>query len=693
MKHIRKNWRRFAAVLLSAALMISTVSQTAFAAGADTGKAIQLVDGGTAANISGGQASSVYFGTYPQNSAGSGGYHTDPNESGDVHTHCVCGGNGDVNGHEHDTAVTWTTADSLPDSAGNYYLTQPVSGDWAVPEGEVNLCLNGQTINGKITIGSGASLTLTDCANTGKLQGSGSGSGVSINGGTFNLYGGTITGFVNGVEIGSHNDIKTGSSFTMYGGAITSNEAGSSAGGGVFLIGTTNSNVTAPSFTMHGGTISNNTAGASDGGGGGVYVGEQCSFTMDGGTITGNTATKGNGGGIYIHFNAGNVSISNATITGNKASATGNTSYGHGGGIYSERGVTVKNVKITGNNSTFAGGGIYGNGTIALTDATVTGNNQYDVYYGGKESSAPELTVSGSVKAGYYANNDWKLPILVSGALSEDSVIRVGVYEGIKPGYGKSLAIAEPAASGVTLSAENFKADAADSVTSLGEDGKVYLSLCEHEMDDTGYTCKKCHTQFDARIGESAYYQTLAKAFQNAWDGSTITLMRDVNLNGSCSASDTITLDLHGKTITSEDKFFNVNKKLTVKDSSEGGGTQALNVKFSVGSNGTLAVDDSYTGDISYVELRTGGALEAYTGTIQELLLGKGNGTGYSVKLWKDNAHCCTVKTITLAENADQALTVGNLLETNHAKCELYGERDGTWSIVDKSTKIVGLTG
>ena len=47
-----------------------------------------------------------------------------------VHTHCVCGGNGDVNGHEHDTAVTWTTADSLPDSAGNYYLTKSVSGDW-----------------------------------------------------------------------------------------------------------------------------------------------------------------------------------------------------------------------------------------------------------------------------------------------------------------------------------------------------------------------------------------------------------------------------------------------------------------------------------------------------------------------------------------------------------------------------------
>ena len=687
MKHIRKNWRRFADVLLSAALMISTVSQTAFAAGADTGKAIQLVDGGTAANISGGQASSVYFGTYPQNSAGSGGYHTDPNESGDVHTHCVCGGNGDVNGHEHDTAATWTTADSLPDSAGNYYLTQSVSGSWTVPTGEVNLCLNGQTISGSITVGSGAKLTLTDCTGTGKLQGSRSGSGVSINGGTFNLYGGTITGFVNGVEIGSHNDIKTGSSFTMYGGAITDNKAGSASGGGVFLIGTTNSNVTAPSFTMHGGTISNNTAGASDGGGGGVYVGEKCSFTMDGGTITGNTATDGNGGGIYIHM-LSRVTISGGEITNNTASGSG---IRYGGGIYSESGVTVRNMTITGNSAN-VGGGIYGKGTITLANATVTENNGYDIYSGASESTTPKLTVSGSVKAGYYANYAWKLPIFVSGALSEDSVIRVGVREGIKPNAGGSLLIAEPA-SGVTLSAENFKADAADSVTSLGEDGKVYLSLCAHEMDDTGYTCKKCHTQFDARIGESAYYQTLAKAFQNAWDGSTITLMRDVNLNGSCSASDIITLDLHGKAITSEDRPIQVNEKLTVKDSSEGGGTQALNVKFLVNSNGTLAVDDSYTGDISCVELWAGGALEAYTGTIQELLLGKGSGTGYSVKLWKDNAHCCTVKKITLAENVDQALTVGNLLETNHAKCELYGEKDGTWSIVDKSTKIVGLTG
>ena len=89
-------------------------------------------------------------------------------EAGTHTAHCVCGGNGDVNGHEHDTAVTWTTADSLPGSAGSYYLTKSVSGDWTVPKGKVNLCLNGQTINGKITVGSGATLTLTDCTGNGK---------------------------------------------------------------------------------------------------------------------------------------------------------------------------------------------------------------------------------------------------------------------------------------------------------------------------------------------------------------------------------------------------------------------------------------------------------------------------------------------------------------------------------------------
>ena len=609
------------------------------------------------------------------------------------HTHCVCGKPhqkiGDHGQADEKTFKPWDKTDSLPTS-GAYYLTQDVtiSGNVTLNE-NVTLCLNGQTISGSITVGSGATLTLTDCSsdNSGKIQG-----GVLVNGGKFELYSGTITG---GVQVGMKGGTyQTGSSFTMYGGAITGNKTDSSSGGGVFLVGTTNQ-TDPPNFTMHGGTISNNTAGASDGGGGGVYVGEKCSFTMDGGTITGNTATAGNGGGIYIHFNAGNVSISNATITGNKASATGNTSYGHGGGIYSQRGVTVKNVTITGNNSTYEGGGIYGKGAITLTDATVTDNSQYDVYYDGKETTTPELTVSGSVKAGYYANFDWKLPILVSGELSENSVIHVGVREGIEHG-----AIAEPA-SGVTLRAENFKADAADSETSLGKDGKVYLVPCTHEMDDTGYTCKKCKTQFDARVGDSAYYKTLTEAF-NAARGSTVTLLRDVTLAGNCSSyTYSATLDLNGKTVSSERYYISVGggnnpTTLTVKDSGTGGGTQALDVTFYVSSNGTLAVDDSYTGKISRVELQAGGALERFGGEIGELVLSNAahgsTSTGYGLKLWKGNTNACTIGGFT-DNTTSKSLTVNDLLGTAYAKCELYGEKDGTWSIVDKSTKIAELTG
>ena len=603
--------------------------------------------------------------------------------------HCVCGGNGDVNGHNHDTAGTeWKTADSLPNSAGSYYLTRSVSENWTVPAGEVNLCLNGQTINGKITVGSGATLTLTDCTGSGRVQGE-----VIVNGGKFELYDGTITGGVQvGIKGGSY---QTGSNFTMYGGTISGNSEEGGSGGGVFLVGTT-IQTDPPSFTMHGGTISNNTAGASDGGGGGIYVGEKCSFTMDGGTITGNTATDGNGGGIYIHM-LSKVTISGGEITNNVARGSG---IKYGGGIYSESGVTVSNVKITGNNAN-VGGGIYGKGAIKLTDATVADNSGYDVYYDGQEGTTPELTVSGSVKAGYYANYAWKLPILVSGALSKDSVIRVGVREDIKPNAGGSLLIAKPA-KGVTLSTENFKADAADCVTSLGDDGNVYLVPCTHEMDDTGYTCKKCHTQFDARVGESAYYQTLTKAFDAA-RGNTVTLLWDVTLAGNCSSSYTCPaiLDLNGKTVSSERYYISVgggNKPttLTVKDSGTGGGTQALDVTFYVSSNGTLAVGDSYTGKISRVELQAGGALERFGGKIGELVLSNAaygsTSTGYGLKLWNGNTNACTIGGFT-DNTTSKSLTVKDLLKTNHAKCELYGEKGGTWSIVPKTEKISELTG
>ena len=65
-------------LLLAICLVVGLMPTAAFAAEGDTGKAIQLVDSGTAANISGAQADNIYFGTYQQSSDGSGGYNTNP---------------------------------------------------------------------------------------------------------------------------------------------------------------------------------------------------------------------------------------------------------------------------------------------------------------------------------------------------------------------------------------------------------------------------------------------------------------------------------------------------------------------------------------------------------------------------------------------------------------------------------------
>ena len=59
--------RRIISFLLAICLVAGLMPTAAFAAGTDTGKAIQLVDSGTAANISGGQADNIYFGTWEEN--------------------------------------------------------------------------------------------------------------------------------------------------------------------------------------------------------------------------------------------------------------------------------------------------------------------------------------------------------------------------------------------------------------------------------------------------------------------------------------------------------------------------------------------------------------------------------------------------------------------------------------------------
>ncbi len=58
--------QKIISLLLTICLMAGLVPTAAFAAGTENGKAIQLVDSGTAANISGGQADNIYFGTWEE---------------------------------------------------------------------------------------------------------------------------------------------------------------------------------------------------------------------------------------------------------------------------------------------------------------------------------------------------------------------------------------------------------------------------------------------------------------------------------------------------------------------------------------------------------------------------------------------------------------------------------------------------
>lgn len=58
--------KRIFSTLLALCMLLCLMPTGVFAAGTDTGKAIQLVDSGTAANISGGQNDNIYFGKWDE---------------------------------------------------------------------------------------------------------------------------------------------------------------------------------------------------------------------------------------------------------------------------------------------------------------------------------------------------------------------------------------------------------------------------------------------------------------------------------------------------------------------------------------------------------------------------------------------------------------------------------------------------
>ena len=157
---------------------------------------------------------------------------------------------------------------------GNFILSRAdntTSGNFITIETGAGLTIDGVRIESPagvtglrgILVDDGAALTLLD-GNISGFDVSDAGGGVSVMGGTFEMYGGTISG--NAASSGGGIYIESGS-FEMYGGTISGNTAG--GGGGLWV--TDSGLLDTVVFTMWGGEISGNTA--SDHGGGVYYVG------------------------------------------------------------------------------------------------------------------------------------------------------------------------------------------------------------------------------------------------------------------------------------------------------------------------------------------------------------------------------------------------------------------------------------
>lgn len=266
-------------------------------------------------------------------------------ETTNGHTHYLCGGstcNG--SGHENETYKTtfekeikqegntlkigdksWAPTKGSNDTfyilpTGTYYLGSDISLEYTIKiENNVTLCLNGHKITAADGMDAiymtGGSITLTDCKGVGTITHASSktGRGVYVSSGTFNMYGGSITGnkAQDAQGRGGGVYVYSGSgTFNMYGGSITGNRA-TGDGGGVYKSGSNSS------FNMYGGSITGNTANSY---GGGVYV-DGGGFTMSGGTIGGtktgetNTATYG-GGGVYVVGSSSTFEMTDGSITG-----------------------------------------------------------------------------------------------------------------------------------------------------------------------------------------------------------------------------------------------------------------------------------------------------------------------------------------------------------------------------------------
>ena len=304
------------------------------------------------------------------------------------HQHPICGASC-TDDENHDN-VTWTGAMGVTGlrAGGHYYLMKDVkvSETWH-PEDGVVLCLNGHSITATTTsinvieVDKGKTFTLTDCGTAGTVthEAEKRGRGVMVFG-TFNLYGGNITG--NQTD-GNYNDrgtfgagvyVATYSVFNMYGGKITDN-MGYSGGGSVYV---------APTYADSSRAV----------------------FNMSGGEISGNSSLYGNSSGVYV--NGGEFIMSGGSITGNAGYGVDLCDYKNNVGATYPGAFTVSGkVSVTGNYKN-----VYNNGILV-------GTLDYNVFLSTGKTITVEGTLDAASKIGITTQGEASADI-ATGGVGED---------------------------------------------------------------------------------------------------------------------------------------------------------------------------------------------------------------------------------------------------------------------------------
>lgn len=193
------------------------------------------------------------------------------------------------------------------------------------------------------------------------------GGGVTVQGGTFHMHGGTIENCgINGGSVcygggvGVVNDYRTGAggTFIMDGGEIK----------GCYAIAPSVPGLTFQSY------------------GGGVFVAYGSFFTMNGGTISGNRADVG--GGVMLSDNSAEVKIGGGSITGNTATICG----GGLAAVGNDGAVVVNGTKLCNNVADGAASDVY----LANTPAQLSSaGNMGERYLGSKSDDVTNERIDG----------------------------------------------------------------------------------------------------------------------------------------------------------------------------------------------------------------------------------------------------------------------------------------------------------